>query len=328
MKKLLKSLLCVTLILSLTGCGEIPVNKKGEDAVVSFTNSELNISINDLYEKLKDTYGTSALIEMIDTKLLDEKYETDEVANKYVNSEVETYKIYYGGEQKFLEALQQSEYQNLDNFKKMILLNYKRELATKDYTRTLITDKEIETYYKDKIFGDITASHILIKLDNNDSLSSEEKAKQEDEAKTKIEEILKKLEDGEDFHDLAKEYSDDEATKKNGGSLGSFNKGEMESAFEEAAMKLEVGKYTTAAIKTSYGYHLILKEDEKEKPTLESVKEMIINNLIDNKMKNDNKMQYKALIKLREDNGVTFIDENMVSQYENAKNNWSYGDDE
>ena len=66
---------------------------------------------------------------------------------------------------------------------------------------------------------------------------------------------------------------------------------------------------------------------EKEKPKLEEVKGTIIDELVDKLIEEDTKAEYKAMIKLREDYGLTFNDDEISSQYENAKNNWLYGKD-
>jgi len=75
------------------------------------------------------------------------------------------------------------------------------------------------------------------------------------DAKTRAEEVLSKLQNGENFEDLAKQYSED-VTGSSGGDLGYFGKGEMVKEFEDAAFALEVGQ-TSGIIKTQYGYHII-----------------------------------------------------------------------
>ena len=137
--------------------------------------------------------------------------------------------------------------------------------------------------------------------------------------------LYEKLENGEDFHDLAKEYSDDESNASNGGRLGTFTYGEMESTFEKAALELKVGEYNKEAVKTSYGYHIILKEDEKEKPELKTVREYVIGKLVEAKKSSDSKSQNKALVALREKYGIDIKDEDLKSSYETAVNNWLYG---
>ena len=138
-------------------------------------------------------------------------------------------------------------------------------MAIKDYVKGTIKDKEIKKYYNDEVVGDIRASHILIKPKVTDEMSEEEKEEKENEALELAKEIIKKLDSGADFAELAKEYSDDEGNASKGGDLNFFNKGKMEEHFEKAAYELEVNKYTTTPVKSAFGYHIILKTDEKKK---------------------------------------------------------------
>jgi len=68
-------------------------------------------------------------------------------------------------------------------------------------------------------------------------------------------EVLEKLKNGESFAKLAEEYSID-GTRKHGGDLGFFGRGEMVREFEDAAFKLEKGD-TSGLVKTQFGYHII-----------------------------------------------------------------------
>jgi len=67
-------------------------------------------------------------------------------------------------------------------------------------------------------------------------------------------------EDGSDFSELAKKYSEDDFSTKNGGDLGYFGRGTMDPYFEEAVFSMKIGDISEP-IKTSYGYHIIKLED-------------------------------------------------------------------
>jgi len=69
--------------------------------------------------------------------------------------------------------------------------------------------------------------------------------------------IVKKLEQGEKFEQLAKDFSSC-GSASDGGNLGEFSKGMMVKSFEEALLKLAVGE-TSGIVKTQFGYHLILR---------------------------------------------------------------------
>lgn len=85
------------------------------------------------------------------------------------------------------------------------------------------------------------------------------------EAKKRAEEILKKaLKPGADFSALAKEFSEDLASKEQGGSLGWFGKNVMVKEFEEVAFSLKKGEISKNLVETPFGYHIIKKIDERK----------------------------------------------------------------
>lgn len=317
MKKILISMLLVLLLV--TGCGKVPVLENGQEAVMTYKGG--NISIDELYKEMKDTYALNTLINMIDLKLLTEEYPSDDEEEDYIESKLEQleysfknsmYVQYYANFKSFAKAYYGVS--SMDAVERILSLEYKKQLYTEDYAKTLVTDKEIEKYYNDSVIGDIKASHILIKADYDENASETEINKAYEEALKKANEVLTKLKNGEKFEDLAKTYSQD-GTKDNGGDLGWFNRGEMVSEFEDAAIKLEKGKYTTSPVKTKFGYHIILKTDQKDKPKLDEVKEDIIDTLASNKISADTNIQNKALIKLRKDNEITIEDSTLEKQY-------------
>ncbi len=333
MKKLFKILMCTMLVLTISGCGKNKTSpSNGDDSVISLSKNNYQISANELYDTLKTRYATNYLIQEIDTSILNTEYATNDEMNNYVDNQIKMYKMMYGNsDQQLLTALQNAGYTDLDEFKNTVLLNYKRELATKDYAKSNISESEINKYYENEVYGDITIRHILVRLDVTTSMTDDEKKEEQEKVDKKIKEIYEKLDAGTDFKEVAKEYTDDNATKNEGGLVGTFTKEEMinkfNSEFEEAARDLKVGSYTKKTVKSSYGYHIIYKEEQKEKPKLDDVKDDILDNLADKVIKDDTKTQYKALIKLREDYGLTFNDDDVKSQYDNAVNNWLYGKD-
>ncbi len=69
--------------------------------------------------------------------------------------------------------------------------------------------------------------------------------------------IIKKLNDGESFEDLAQKFSKCPSSQQ-GGDLGSFTQGRMVPEFEQAVMGLEPGE-VSEPVRTAFGYHLILR---------------------------------------------------------------------
>ncbi|WP_422378480.1 peptidylprolyl isomerase [Roseibium sp.] len=122
-----------------------------------------------------------------------------------------------------------------------------------------ISDDAVKAAY-DKEFADyegpeeLNARHILVK----------EKAEAED--------LIKELDGGADFAELAREKSTG-PSGPNGGSLGYFTKGQMVKPFEDAVLALEPGTYTKEPVETQFGWHVIKLEDKRrqDKPAFEDV---------------------------------------------------------
>lgn len=318
-KKIIYGITTVLAISLLTGCGAAKL-KNGEELVAKVDNYK--ISADDLYSKMKEKYAVKTLIDNIDHQLLDTTYKTDETETKAIENQIEEIKKTYGSNDQIFEQIIKQVYnvESVDELKSMLSLDYKRDLAIKDYVKEkVVTDEEVTTYYDTKVIGDVKASHILIKSNAKDSDSEETKTKKENEAKKKAEEIIKKLDNGEDFAKLAKKYSDDKGTASKGGNLGYFN---MDDDFEEnfvsAAAALKKGAYSKEPVKTKYGYEIILKVDEKDKKKKDDLESTIRQTLADEKIKEDSSTTtyYKRLRDWRESKGLKFEDKELKKMYD------------
>lgn len=321
MKKTLIIATTFLLIISTLGCSKETKLEGGEKELVSFTDTKLNISTNDLYEKLKDKYGINFLIDMIDTKILDKEFPDSDSINDYVNIQVNSIKNYYKTETEFLEYINNYGYKNEDELKEYFKLNYKRNLAIKDYLKTLVSEDDINNYYENKITGDIETKHILIEVKTTSSQTEDEKRTVKEEALKKAKEAIDKLNEGKSFDEVCKEYSDDDATKNIGGLMGFINTLNLDDVSRQELTKLEVGSYSTEALETEYGYEIFMKVSEKDKPKLEDVKTHIIETLADEKLTKDSKLQYKGLEYIRDKYGFSIKDEDLQVYYENTMNN-------
>ncbi len=313
MKKVLITLGVGILVLGLVGCGKTPTLKNGEEIIAEVNGKKF--TVEDLYEKLKTQGGETTLVNMIDTFILNEEVETDEDAKTYADSQIESYKSSYESYgQDFNDALKQAGYEDEDAFKEALIVEYKKQKVAEDYIKDQITDTEIEKYYEDNIYGDIEAKHILIAPDVTDDMTDEEKAAAEKKAKEEAESIIKKLDKGEKFEDLAKEFSDDKGTAKNGGKL-TVTYGEVVDEFWDATNKLKNKKYTKEPVKSEYGYHIIYRIKGKDKPELNDVKEEIIEKITDEKLENDTNIQTEALIELRKKYNLKINDKDIKKSY-------------
>jgi len=86
----------------------------------------------------------------------------------------------------------------------------------------------------------------------------------EDRAEERIKEIYQRLEDGEDFAELAREYSDDPVSGSDGGNLGWVSPGEMVPEFESAMSEAEVGELK-GPFRSQFGWHILQVEDRRER---------------------------------------------------------------
>ena len=148
----------------------------------------------------------------------------------------------------YTESAFQEDYQTLlDNYQQYIGLS-------EDQFRDIIADLVL----RDKVFEEITkdvpneeeqvwARHILV------------------ETEAEAQDVLARLESGEDFAALAQEVSIDSGTADNGGDLGWFGRGRMVPEFEDAAFALEPGEISQP-VETAYGYHIIQVLDKGIRP--------------------------------------------------------------
>lgn len=202
-----------------------------------------NVTEKELSKELRQTYGKSTLSQMMLNKALLDKYKvSDEEAKK----QVEAAKEQMGD--KFKVALEQVGLRNEDELKERM----KPEIALEKAIRATVTDKDVKDNHK----PEMKVSHILVK----------------DEKTAK--EVKEKINNGEDFTALAKQYSEDTGSKEQGGEIAGFAPGQTVKEFEEAAYKLDAGQ-VSEPIKTSYGYHIIKVTDKKELKPFDEVKDTI-----------------------------------------------------
>ena len=270
----------------------------------------LTVTAEDLYEDMKEIYSVNNLLDIIDNKILEEKYpETDEM-NTELNDQAEKYynmyNQYYGYSKE--EFLTKNGFGSERAFIEYLRLQYRRTQYTDDYIKEQITDKEIEKYYEDKVYGDINTKHILVKVSS--SATDEEKKEAENLAK----EIITKLNEGKSFDEVKDEYKDKITYEELG--YKAYN-ASLESAYMEAMQKLENNSYTKEPVQTSYGYHVIYRIDQKEKPALEDIKDQIKEEIADEKISNDKNLYYVALDKMRENANLKFEDTVLKEKYDN-----------
>lgn len=314
-KKWFLALAALLVITSLTtGCGQKAELKDGSQVAVKLDG--IKITADEYYEEIKGI-NIATLVDMIDHQLFDKKYGKTKEEDEQVKEQLKSLKDQYGEDEDTYTAVLRQYFgvQTEKELEEMLRLEFRRNAAINDFIEKNIKDKEIEKYYEKEVYGEVKASHILITPSVSEDASTDEKKTAEEEALKEAKKIIKELKNGKKFADLAKKYSKDEASASNGGDLGYFDLNEMVDEFSDAVKELKVDEYTKEPVKSSFGYHIILKTGEKEKPKLKDVKDKILETLREEKLNEDPALYYQTLVDIRKDKKIEFKDDKIKKQY-------------
>ena len=242
----------------------VPKTSNGEEILATLNGK--TITANELYEALKESYGTEELVNIIDTYIADKEVEITDEHKEYVKEVVDYYKEYaeyYGVDLATFLA----NYVGLtgitteDEFSEFVLEDYKKTIAIINYVGDKANEEDLKEYYNNNYSDKLTVKHILIEIDPE----AEDKDAADKEAKQKAKDLIAELNDtsakklDSKFEKLAEEYSDDTGSYSNGGLVENFSKKDVVEEFWNASYELEDGEYTSKPVKSSYGYHIILK---------------------------------------------------------------------
>lgn len=281
MKKLVAVILLIAMTMSLSACGDkkdtgADLVKVG-DTTISENQLEEYLELTAMVQSIDLTQVSEENVKLIKSQMLDDMVSMELIKQHYA-----------GKEDKVLPDTIQADYKSFaDQAKKTEAVS--KYLKEKNISDATLKDFYYNQYYRQAYFDEVqagmktldqdaqayydankasfavdevTASHILVE--------SEETAK----------EVLAKLKAGGDFAALAKEYSTDTQTKDNGGSLGTFGRGQMVQEFEDAAFALNPGEISEP-VKTQYGYHIIKVTDKNQgTKTYDEAKDSIVSNLV------------------------------------------------
>ncbi len=229
--------------------------------VVAIVNGE-EISRNDLFEAMYAQGGQEVLDQVITRKLITQLAEEKEMSVSEDELEEEIKSIidesFQGAEDQFEMILEQYGI-SMDAFREDARLNLLvRKLAMEEID---ISEEEAEEYFEENrhLFDteeEVEARHILV------------------ESLEEADDVMSLLDEGEDFADLASEYSTDLSNKDDGGNLGFFGRGMMVEEFEEEAFSLGIGE-VGGPVETTFGFHIIEVTDrrEREEADFEDVRE-------------------------------------------------------
>lgn len=253
----------------------VPGNSGATIAKVNGTS----ISQEDVFSKIvkyNHDYVADIIEAAIDEKVIDQELKAKNITltDADLDAEMNAFRLKYPDD---------ADFQSLLSYYGMSEADLKENLKQSTQLRLLlqdsvtVTDEQIQAYFdenKANLGGHgerVSASHILV--------ADEETAK----------DIISQLDQGADFATLAAQYGTD-GTAQTGGDLGFFEKTDMVAEFSDAAFALELNTYSKEPVKTTYGYHVILKTGAEEayEPTLDNLKAAIKTELINTEIYNTN----------------------------------------
>ncbi|RAI79595.1 peptidylprolyl isomerase [Macrococcoides caseolyticum subsp. hominis] len=294
LKKIMMPAALSVSILGLAACG----NGGGETLVSSKAG---DVKQSDIMKELGNEQIAKTSFQLIFNDVLKEKY-GKKIDEDKINKETDKEIKKYGDEKTFEQILQQQS-------SGMTVEQYKKKRVTDEYQKQFLNDT-IKISDKDIKDNAKKASHILIAVksdSNKDGLSDKE-------AKAKAEEILKQVKaNKDDFKKIAKKESDDTQSAKNNGELGYVVKGQTVEAFEKALFKLKPGEISNI-VKTEFGYHIIMAEDDKD---IAKEKDKLAQTIRQNKLQDNPKLYVQAVQKLFKEYDVDFKDKDIKKYVDN-----------
>jgi parvulin-like peptidyl-prolyl isomerase len=298
------ALLLPPLILAISGCGgELPqgaVAQVGQALISQQQFSELEAAyqagghVPDKKTQSKDytrfQQSLAQYLVMLEVLRQEAPQYGVTVTEDDVLAQVTDVKEMFQGDQMRFDAALKTQKLTLDQFKESLrerlLIDGVKAAVTKDVT---VSEAEVQAYY-DSHQGDYTkaevreARHILISPFATAAAGGGAIIPTEadwEAAKAEAEKVRSEIQNGADFGTEARKYSDDKATKDDGGDLGTIVRGQMVPEFEEAVFSLKKSELSQP-VRTEYGYHLIQVTDITPEAQLpyDQVKEKIRSGLL------------------------------------------------
>jgi peptidyl-prolyl cis-trans isomerase C len=218
-------------------------------------------------EEQRAELNRQALDTLIDMELLFQESQRRGflISEERIEEQVSGLRDQFSNEQDYAAALEQ-----IGINREELRVELRRQLAIQDMIdtdiapATAISEQEsVEFYSNNPAFfsnpEQVRARHILILV------TAEGTEEEKTAARSRLAEIRARIAAGEDFAELAGQFSED-GSSANGGDLGYFRKDQMVEPFADAAFALKVGELSEIVV-TQYGYHLIQVMDRKEEST-------------------------------------------------------------
>lgn len=267
----------------------IAISKSDFDQEMNTVRERMARSGQTVAEEQLAGFQDNVLDSLINRELLSQESKKKGITidEQVVTEKIESIKSRFPNDSDFKNALERmhlSEETLKAQIRKDLAINELVESSVA--SKISVSEEEIKAFYEGhpRAFvqpEQVKASHILIKVD----AKADEAARAD--AKKQIEELQKRIEKGEDFATLAKEFSQCPSSAK-GGDLGYFKRGQMVKPFEDAAFALKSGELSDV-VETEYGYHIIKVVEKKPETVipLDDIKERLSQHLKNEKIQKE-----------------------------------------
>lgn len=297
----------------------VPKTSNGNEIVATIEGKD--VTVNELYEKLKESYGVDNLINLIDeyiAKDVEITEEDEEYAREVVDYYLEYAEYYETDLATFLsEYVGLSDIETEDEFFEFVLEDYKKTKAVQQYIINETTEDEFKKYYQQNYSDYLTVRHILVEIDSE----AEDTEEATEDAYDKAMDLIEKLNDTKEekleevFKTLAKENSDDTGSAEDGGLIEKFTFNDVVEEFWYASNELDDLEYTEEPIQSSYGYHVILKLNTTPVESYEEIKEDVKKAYVESLLSSDSTLYTLKWDALRKEYNLSIIDDYIKDLY-------------
>ncbi|MBG9987687.1 peptidylprolyl isomerase [Aerococcaceae bacterium DSM 111176] len=258
-----------------------------DDAIA--TIGETTITQEQFYEAMKNLSGEVTLRTLILEEVLKQNVEDPDALQTAADEEVQAQIEEAGGEEAFDQLLAYQQLGTIEEYTYQVFVRNMFQNVVEQHIDT--SDEAIQTYYDDVYQTPMEAQHILV------------------ETEEEAQDVLTRLEEGEEFDAVAQEVSLD-STAANGGLLGEFTEGQMVPEFEEAVKAGTNGEVVAEPVQSEYGFHVIKVLNNGEKQPLDEIRDEVVEQYKLSKFA-DSQFAYGVIGRLIEEAGLTINDEDL-----------------